>query len=126
MDLTGLTMSKLESLLSSRTRALEAAKWIYGKREWSSEIPTRLPGVSPESWSNVRDVCVKTELEIVDRSVATDGTTKFLLAVAGGTVETVLIPSRLRSTVCVSSQLGCTRSCKFCATATLGFTRSLR
>jgi 23S rRNA (adenine2503-C2)-methyltransferase len=126
MDLTGLTVTNLESLLSSRTRALEAAKWIYGKREWSSEIPTRLPGVSPEAWSRVREACATTELEVVDRAIASDGTTKFLIRMAGGTVETVLIPAQHRSTVCVSSQIGCTRSCKFCATATLGFTRSLR
>jgi len=40
-------------------------------------------------------------------------------------VETVLIPGPGRSTVCVSSQSGCTRHCQFCATATLGFTRPL-
>jgi 23S rRNA (adenine2503-C2)-methyltransferase len=40
-------------------------------------------------------------------------------------VETVLIPSDGRSTVCVSSQSGCTRECRFCATATMGFARSL-
>jgi 23S rRNA (adenine2503-C2)-methyltransferase len=36
-------------------------------------------------------------------------------------VETVLIPGPQRSTVCVSSQSGCTRRCAFCATARLGF-----
>jgi 23S rRNA (adenine2503-C2)-methyltransferase len=40
-------------------------------------------------------------------------------------VETVRIPGRGRSTVCVSSQAGCTRRCTFCATATLGFERQL-
>jgi len=37
----------------------------------------------------------------------------------------VLIPAGERSTVCVSSQAGCTRHCVFCATATLGFRRQL-
>ena len=125
-DVTGLTMAKLEDLLASRTRAVAAAKWIYGKRAWSSELPTSLPGVSAEAWGRLRDTCAVPELEVVDRAIARDGTTKFLIHVPGGTVETVLIPARDRSTVCVSSQIGCTRSCRFCATATLGFTRGLR
>jgi 23S rRNA (adenine2503-C2)-methyltransferase len=43
----------------------------------------------------------------------------------GQSAETVLIPSRTRATVCVSSQSGCTRACAFCATATMGFRRNL-
>ena len=63
---------------------------------------------------------------LVERSVATDGTIKYALDVAGAVIETVLIPADGRSTVCVSSQSGCTRKCGFCATATLGFRRQLR
>jgi 23S rRNA (adenine2503-C2)-methyltransferase len=62
---------------------------------------------------------------VTDRAEAADGTTKFVLDLSGASVETVLIPGPGRSTVCVSSQAGCTRHCQFCATATLGFTRSL-
>jgi 23S rRNA (adenine2503-C2)-methyltransferase len=40
-------------------------------------------------------------------------------------VESVLIPARGRSSVCISSQSGCTRRCAFCATATLKYRRSL-
>jgi len=40
-------------------------------------------------------------------------------------VEGVLIPSENRMTACVSSQVGCSLSCKFCATGKLGFTRNL-
>jgi 23S rRNA (adenine2503-C2)-methyltransferase len=55
-----------------------------------------------------------------------DGTLKLALRFGDATVETVLIPGRGRSTVCVSSQSGCTRHCDFCATARLGFGRNLR
>jgi 23S rRNA (adenine2503-C2)-methyltransferase len=37
-----------------------------------------------------------------------------------------MLPAARRSTICVSSQIGCTRSCTFCATAKLGFGRNLR
>jgi 23S rRNA (adenine2503-C2)-methyltransferase len=40
-------------------------------------------------------------------------------------VEGVLIPSDVRMTACVSSQVGCSLACKFCATGKLGFTRNL-
>ena len=125
-DVTGLTMADLEGLLSSRRRAIEAAKWIYGKRPWLPEIPPVIPGVNGEAWGRVRASCTVPEVRVTDRTIATDGTTKFLIEMPGGSVETVLIPARDRSTVCVSSQIGCTRSCRFCATATLGFTRNLR
>ena len=125
-DVTGLTMADLEGLLSSRRRAIEAAKWIYGRRPWATELPPTIPGVSGEAWSRLRAACTIPEVRVTDRSIASDGTTKFLIELPGGSVETVLIPARDRSTVCVSSQLGCTRSCRFCATATLGFTRNLR
>ncbi len=55
-----------------------------------------------------------------------DRTLKLALRFDAATVETVLIPGQGRSTVCVSSQAGCTRRCDFCATARLGFGRNLR
>ena len=62
----------------------------------------------------------------VSRATSADGTIKLALRLGDATVETVLIPARGRSTVCVSSQAGCTRRCDFCATARLGFGRNLR
>jgi 23S rRNA (adenine2503-C2)-methyltransferase len=54
-----------------------------------------------------------------------DGTLKWRLRVRGAPVETVLIPTPTRATVCVSSQSGCTRWCDFCATARMPFSGSL-
>ncbi|MEB3234578.1 MAG: 23S rRNA (adenine(2503)-C(2))-methyltransferase RlmN [Cyanobacteriota bacterium] len=60
------------------------------------------------------------------RSVASDGTTKLLLATADGlSIETVGIPTAERLTVCVSSQVGCPMACRFCATGKGGLQRSL-
>jgi hypothetical protein len=59
---------------------------------------------------------------------STDGTTKLLLTLWDGTaVETVLIPNyhTRRTTVCVSSQVGCRQACTFCATGRMGRVRSL-
>jgi 23S rRNA (adenine2503-C2)-methyltransferase len=43
----------------------------------------------------------------------------------GAAVETVIIPTRRRTTVCVSTQVGCARACVFCVTATMGLARNL-
>jgi 23S rRNA (adenine2503-C2)-methyltransferase len=53
-------------------------------------------------------------------------TTKWLWEAAGGAqVEAVLMRSRTRATVCVSSQAGCAMGCTFCATGQAGFQRNL-
>ncbi len=55
-----------------------------------------------------------------------DGTRKWIMELADGQrVETVFIPEARRTTVCVSSQVGCSLSCSFCATAQQGFNRNL-
>ena len=63
---------------------------------------------------------------LLHRSDARDGTTKLLLATDDGlSIETVGIPSGERLTVCVSSQVGCSMACRFCATGKGGLQRSL-
>lgn len=64
-------------------------------------------------------------LETATGSTA-DTATKFLYELADGErVETVLIPSEDRVTVCLSSQVGCAFACTFCATGLLGLRRSM-
>ena len=64
-------------------------------------------------------------------STSNDGTTKLLIRMAsdGLEVETVIIPwydrEKPRSTLCVSSQVGCAQGCTFCATGRMGRLRSL-
>jgi len=58
---------------------------------------------------------------------AKDGTEKFLFKLEDEQyIESVYIPEGKRKTICVSTQVGCPLSCKFCATALLGFERNLR
>jgi 23S rRNA (adenine2503-C2)-methyltransferase len=66
---------------------------------------------------------------LIHTTRANDGTTKLLLQMKqdGLQVETVLIPweGRQRSTLCVSSQVGCKQGCTFCLTGKMGKLRSL-
>jgi 23S rRNA (adenine2503-C2)-methyltransferase len=120
-----LALDDLVARLGSRTRALAARKWLFEATPAPTALPQRIPGVSTEAWAAVRATAPLPAWRIADRRQAADGTTKLVVDLSGAAVETVLIPGRGRSTVCVSSQAGCTRACRFCATATLGFTRNL-
>lgn len=65
-------------------------------------------------------------LRLVDRQVSTDGTRKYLFALAdGGRVESVFIPEPHRGTVCLSTQVGCVFDCPFCRTGSQKFERNL-
>ena len=66
------------------------------------------------------------QVKATEKQESADGSVKYALRLDDGLhVESVLIPSRERSTVCISSQAGCPLGCCFCATAHLGFKRHL-
>jgi 23S rRNA (adenine2503-C2)-methyltransferase len=122
---TALPLDALADRLGSRTRALAARRWLYACRPAPHALPERVTGITPSAWSALRRDVGLPRWELVERAVSVDGTIKYAVAVEGATIETVLIPAEARSTVCVSSQSGCSRKCGFCATATLGFGRQL-
>ncbi|AFL74648.1 bifunctional tRNA (adenosine(37)-C2)-methyltransferase TrmG/ribosomal RNA large subunit methyltransferase RlmN [Thiocystis violascens] len=63
---------------------------------------------------------------IVEAHPSEDGTIKWIMELHDGQrIETVFIPEGRRSTICVSSQVGCALECAFCATARQGFNRNL-
>ncbi len=64
--------------------------------------------------------------EIITAQVSNDGTRKWLLRTGPGIeFETVYIPEADRGTLCVSSQVGCTLTCRFCHTGTQKLVRNL-
>ncbi|CRI64111.1 putative radical SAM enzyme, Cfr family, yfgB [Thiocapsa sp. KS1] len=63
---------------------------------------------------------------IIHDQPSADGTVKWIMELEDGQrIETVFIPEGRRTTICVSSQVGCALNCSFCATATQGFNRNL-
>lgn len=70
-------------------------------------------------------------LQLVLEQVSKDGTRKYLWELADGQkIESVLLFhegdfTRKRTTLCLSTQVGCPMNCSFCATGKLGFTRNL-
>jgi len=64
--------------------------------------------------------------EIASAQISADGTRKWLLRFPDGQeVETVFIPQEERGTLCISSQVGCTLTCRFCHTGTQRLVRNL-
>jgi 23S rRNA (adenine2503-C2)-methyltransferase len=64
--------------------------------------------------------------DIISDHLSNDGTRKWLLKVPGkSAIEMVFIPEESRGTLCVSSQVGCTLNCSFCATGKQGYNRDL-
>lgn len=123
-DLLASTVADLEGPLESRTRALALRRFLIEERPGA--LPARVGGVAQRAWARLREESFWPAWSEVSRATSGDGTVKLALSLGDTTVETVLIPGRGRSTVCVSSQAGCTRRCDFCATARLGVGRNLR
>lgn len=123
--LPGLTLTELTQSLGSRQRGLEVLKWLYAGPH-RTRLPDNLEGVSHQVWRPFAQRHGLTSPALITRAKAADGTIKYALTFDEATVETVLIPAKGRSTVCISSQSGCTRKCSFCATKELGFNRHLR
>ncbi|HEV7733939.1 MAG TPA: 23S rRNA (adenine(2503)-C(2))-methyltransferase RlmN [Candidatus Binatia bacterium] len=123
--LLAMTTAELAVELGSRTRALELTRWLWRQPVLLRVLPDVVDGVSGHALRGLRTTAMLESPVVQARVRAGDGTTKYALDFAGTTVETVRIPAAGRSTVCVSSQAGCTRTCVFCATKELGFLRQL-
>ena len=91
------------------------AAWTRGHRAAA--------GAPGASWTPPSP-CPGSAAEVEQQSA--DGTRKFLWRLADGeAIESVLIPSGGRRTLCISSQAGCALRCAFCATGRMGFRRNL-
>ena len=104
-----------------RVRQVEA--WIYERRATSFAQMTDLPAALRPALAD-RYALVTAERSFEARS--SDGTIKHLWRLDDGEeVESVLIPTEGRVTLCLSSQAGCALGCRFCATGDFGFRRQL-
>lgn len=97
--------------------------WLYQKHVYQLEEMTDLPANFKQFLKDEFDFSLPSIETII---TSTDGTQKFLLKLTDGAfIEMVLIPDKEKRTLCISSQVGCSRACSFCATATLGLKRNL-
>lgn len=64
--------------------------------------------------------------DFIEEKISFDGTIKWITLIDKQKIETVYIPEKKRSTLCISSQIGCALKCEFCATGKQGFNRNLK
>ncbi|MCX7606427.1 MAG: 23S rRNA (adenine(2503)-C(2))-methyltransferase RlmN [Bacteroidia bacterium] len=104
-------------------RAQQVWQWLWHRGVASPQLMTDLPVSLRRKLEESFD---HSEPTLLHMSESRDGTRKLLwLMPKGGQVETVWIPHSQRYTVCVSSQVGCSLNCRFCATGQLGLERQL-
>ncbi len=99
--------------------AKQMAQWIYAHRVKDIGEMTNLPLRARLQLSEHYTIGLASHTQ---RLQSADGTVKYLFPTScGGMVESVFIPEADRGTLCVSSQVGCKMSCRFCMTGRQGF-----
>ena len=104
-----------------RASQIHRRLWQSPVESWdrATELPGALRSLLQENWPLPRLIHDTVQL-------SSDGTRKYLWRLSDGeAIESVLIPSGSRRTLCISSQAGCALKCSFCATGRMGFRRNL-
>jgi 23S rRNA (adenine2503-C2)-methyltransferase len=122
-----LSLAELESYFlemgEKKFRAKQVYEWIWKKHAHTFEAMTNL---SKETRTKLAEHFTLPALSVETTQYSADGTVKSRFkTVEGHMVEGVLIPTDDRKTACVSSQIGCSLSCKFCATGYMEKKRNL-
>jgi len=125
-DIKSLSREELRLFLSENGhkpyRAEQIRVWLFKLMMQAYEglnVPAELCELLK---TNFRIKSLKEEMKME----SSDGTVKWLYKTADDfPVETVMIPTETRASVCVSTQSGCAMNCVFCRTGSMGFNRSL-
>lgn len=115
--------SFLVSLGGKAFHGRNVLKWIHKHGIVDFDAMTDIPKSLRAGLEDVAEVTVP---QLILDQPSWDGTSKWVMELADGQrVETVNIPEGKRSTICISSQVGCALDCSFCSTAQQGFNRNL-
>lgn len=126
-DIKSLTLSELESTLlemgEKKFRAKQIYQWLWQK---NAQTFDDLTNISKKLREQLSETFAFYPVKIDTKQISADKTIKVGFKLTDeSTIEGVIIPQGDRMTACISSQVGCSVGCKFCATATLGFKRNL-
>jgi 23S rRNA (adenine2503-C2)-methyltransferase len=126
--LKGLTLQELKDYFTGngeqRFRGEQFFNWMYNHLVTDIDEMSNIPKVLRNKF---RDLVEFKTLDYVD-SIASPvtGTKKYIFQTKEKLkLETVVIPEVRRTTLCVSTQVGCPLDCKFCATGLMGYKRNL-
>lgn len=126
-DIRALSKSELRDFFTGigeqSFRGTQVYEWLWNKGAHTFEEMTNL---SKETRELLQQHFVINHIEVDSLQKSSDGTVKNAVKLHDGLiVESVLIPTETRTTACVSSQVGCSLDCTFCATARLKRMRNL-
>ncbi len=126
-DIRALTKQQLQDFFVSQGdqsfRGSQVYEWLWKKGAYSFEEMTN---ISKDTRQMLQDNFVINHIRVDQMQRSSDGTIKNAVKLHDDlTVESVLIPTKTRTTACVSSQVGCSLNCSFCATAKLKRMRNL-
>jgi 23S rRNA (adenine2503-C2)-methyltransferase len=126
-DIRALTKTQLQDFFTANGdkgfRGNQVFDWLWHKKATDFETMTNLSKITRQLLEE-NFVINKIKVDIMQRSE--DGTIKNAIKLHDDLmVESVLIPTEKRSTACVSSQVGCSLDCLFCATSLLKRMRNL-
>jgi len=126
-DFRDLTLDDVEQVVASAGersyRARQILHWIHARGAESFDEMRDLPA-SLRSYLKLNFRIGHPVSSFVSRS--SDGTRKLLIRLDDGEeIESVIIPTENRVTLCMSSQVGCAMACEFCATARMGLHRNM-
>ncbi|MGB3143020.1 MAG: 23S rRNA (adenine(2503)-C(2))-methyltransferase RlmN [Maribacter sp.] len=126
-DIRALTRDQLREFFVSNGdkafRGNQVYEWLWQKAAYSFEVMTNL---SKETRDMLEANFVINHIKVDQMQRSSDGTIKNAVRLHDDlVVESVLIPTKTRTTACVSSQVGCSLDCRFCATSRLKRMRNL-
>lgn len=126
-DIRALTKEQLRDFFVSQGdmafRGNQVYEWLWQKSAHSFEDMTN---ISLNTRKMLSDNFVINHIKVDQMQRSSDGTIKNAVRLHDDlVVESVLIPTASRTTACVSSQVGCSLDCRFCATARLKRMRNL-
>lgn len=115
--------TNLEKLGEKKFRAKQVYEWLWQKNAHSFE---EMSNLSKELRLQLNTHFFIDHIVVDDQQISSDKTIKCAFSIGEGkVVEGVLIPTTSRTTACISSQVGCSLSCAFCATGKLKLMRNL-
>ncbi|MGM0556073.1 MAG: 23S rRNA (adenine(2503)-C(2))-methyltransferase RlmN [Myxococcota bacterium] len=128
VDLMNYSLAELKKLVEGGLderdfRADQIFEWMY--RHLAADFDS-MTNLSKDFRAKLADLARVSPITFKGAHPSGDGTTKLTFKCDDNAViETVLIPSENRNTLCVSSQVGCAMGCTFCYTAKMGLKRNL-
>lgn len=113
----------METIGEKHFRAKQIYEWLWKKNASTFE---EMSNLGKDLRSKLETYFFIDHIQLEDQQISTDRTIKCTFSVEKGKiVEGVLIPTSSRTTACISSQVGCSLSCTFCATGQLKLMRNL-